>query len=80
MISHGLVRDKEGKKYSKSRGNIIIPEELMEKCSADAVRWLFYSVNSAGEDKKIDEQEIAGVVRKVFMSTSECLRIFCDLR
>jgi isoleucyl-tRNA synthetase len=67
VISHGLVLDKEGKKMSKSRGNIIIPEEMIEKYSADAVRWFFYSINSAGEDKCFDETKLAEIVRKVFL-------------
>lgn len=35
---HGLVRDKHGKKMSKSKGNVIDPMELVESHGADAVR------------------------------------------
>lgn len=38
VLLHGLVRDKEGQKISKSRGNVINPIEMAEKYGADALR------------------------------------------
>ena len=39
---HALVRDEKGQKMSKSKGNVIDPLELIEKYSADALRFTFY--------------------------------------
>lgn len=38
VLLHGLVRDKEGQKISKSKGNVINPIEMIEKYGADALR------------------------------------------
>jgi len=38
VLIHGLVRDKEGQKISKSKGNVIDPIEMVEKYGADALR------------------------------------------
>ena len=39
---HALVRDEKGQKMSKSKGNVIDPLELIEKYSADALRFTFF--------------------------------------
>jgi len=56
MISgHGL--DSKGKKMSKSKGNVIFPEEVIEKYSADSLRFLAASVK-LGEDIPFQEKEL----------------------
>jgi isoleucyl-tRNA synthetase len=45
VISLGLINDKYGKKMSKSKGNIVEPNEIINKYGIDAVRWYFYTVN-----------------------------------
>ena len=47
---HGLVRDSQGRKMSKSLGNGIDPLELIETYSADALRFTIITGNSAGND------------------------------
>ncbi|MDI3537418.1 MAG: valyl-tRNA synthetase [Eubacteriaceae bacterium] len=47
---HGLVRDSQGRKMSKSLGNGIDPLELIEEYSADALRFTIITGNSAGND------------------------------
>ncbi|MCL2555943.1 MAG: isoleucine--tRNA ligase [Firmicutes bacterium] len=39
----GHVSDKNGIKMSKSKGNVVAPDEVIDKAGADAVRWYFYS-------------------------------------
>lgn len=50
VLIHGLVRDSEGRKMSKSLGNGIDPLEVIEKYGADALRLMLVSSNSPGND------------------------------
>src|SRR4030043_423676 len=45
VICLGHILDENGKKMSKSRGNIIDPHEMMNKFGADSVRWLLFTIN-----------------------------------
>ena len=45
VLTHGLILDEKAKKMSKSLGNVIAPEEVIEKYGADILRWLFASVD-----------------------------------
>lgn len=66
VISHNLVLDKEGKKMSKSVGNVVDPWEMMNKYGADVVRWYFYSSVNIGLPYKFDEEQLAAVSRQFF--------------
>ncbi len=66
VICLGLILDAKGQKMSKSRGNIIKPEEVVNKFGADCARLYFYTVNQAGETKKFDFQDVQTLERKFF--------------
>ncbi|MBI4117223.1 MAG: class I tRNA ligase family protein [Parcubacteria group bacterium] len=72
VISLGHVLDKDGKKMSKSLGNVVKPDYVIEKFGADAARWWFYRVNQAGESKSFREEELKeiqnGFVRAILNS------------
>ncbi|MEA3272591.1 MAG: valine--tRNA ligase [Patescibacteria group bacterium] len=57
---HGLVRDKQGQKMSKSLGNVIDPLDVAEKYGTDAVRLSLIMGTSPGNDVKLSEEKIAG--------------------
>ncbi|HEX8731602.1 MAG TPA: valine--tRNA ligase [Ktedonobacterales bacterium] len=57
---HGLVRDKLGRKMSKSLGNGIDPIDMIEKYGADALRFTLVTISTPGNDTKLDETRIAG--------------------
>jgi valyl-tRNA synthetase len=57
---HGLVRDEQGRKMSKSLGNIINPLDMIEKYGADATRLSLVLGNTPGNDLKLSEEKIAG--------------------
>jgi isoleucyl-tRNA synthetase len=67
VISLGLINDKYGQKMSKSKGNVIEPDEVINQYGVDAVRWYFYTINPPGEAKNFDEAEVALVVRRFFL-------------
>lgn len=55
---HGLVRDPEGIKMSKSRGNVMDPLDLIDIYGADALRFALTGGNSPGNDMRLNEQKI----------------------
>ena len=57
---HALVRDEKGQKMSKSKGNVIDPLKLIEKYSADALRFTLLSMASPGRDVKLSEERVKG--------------------
>jgi len=57
---HGLIRDKFGKKMSKSSGNGIDPLEMIEKFGTDAVRLSLVIGSTPGNDMRLYEEKIAG--------------------
>ncbi|MFA6077452.1 MAG: valine--tRNA ligase [Candidatus Paceibacterota bacterium] len=57
---HGLVRDGQGRKMSKSLGNIIDPVNMSDKFSTDAVRLSLIIGTAPGNDSKISEDKIRG--------------------
>ena len=57
-LIHGLIRDKEGRKMSKSLGNGIDPMDMAEKYGADALRFYITTAVSNGMDLKFDEDAL----------------------
>ncbi len=57
---HALVRDAEGQKMSKSKGNVIDPLHVMEQFGTDALRFTLASMASPGRDLKLAEERIEG--------------------
>lgn len=55
---HGLVRDSQGRKMSKSLGNSIDPVEMIDKHGADALRFTFLAHLFSGKDLKFSEQRL----------------------
>ena len=60
LYLHGLVRDAQGAKMSKSKGNTIDPLELVEQYGADALRFFMAAMESQGRDIKMDARRVEG--------------------
>lgn len=58
VLIHGLVRDSQGRKMSKSLGNGIDPLEVIEKYGADALRLTLVTGNAPGSDMRYSEEKI----------------------
>ncbi|WP_099974625.1 valine--tRNA ligase [Lactobacillus terrae] len=52
VVIHGLIRDEQGRKMSKSLGNGIDPMEVIEKYGADSLRWFLMMGSTPGQDTR----------------------------
>ena len=57
-LIHGLIRDKQGRKFSKSLGNGIDPFDMIELYGADALRYYLATDVAPGTDMRFDEDKI----------------------
>lgn len=57
---HGLVRDEQGRKMSKSKGNTVDPMETIENYGADALRFFMAAMETQGRDINLSDARIAG--------------------
>ena len=58
VLIHGLVRDAQGRKMSKSLGNGIDPLEIIDKYGADALRFTLATGNSPGNDMRFSDERV----------------------
>lgn len=58
VLIHGLVRDEQGRKMSKSLGNGIDPLKVIEEYGADALRLMLATGNSPGNDMRFSEKKV----------------------
>ena len=66
VICLGHLLDANGKKMSKSIGNVVDPWSMIEKYGVDTLRLWMYSVNQPGESKNFDERTVMELHRQVF--------------
>ncbi len=69
---HALVRDENGDKMSKSKGNVIDPLEMMDKFGTDAFRFTLAAFSAQGRDVRMSEERIEGhkfFVNKIWNAT-----------
>lgn len=52
VVLHGLIRDEQGRKMSKSLGNGIDPMDVIDKYGADALRWFLLNGTAPGQDTR----------------------------
>ncbi len=68
VICLGLILDEKGEKMSKTKGNVVLPETVINKHGADAVRWYLFTASPAGNTRRFSEK-LVGEVTRSFMST-----------
>jgi isoleucyl-tRNA synthetase len=64
----GHILDAEGKKMSKSLGNVVDPWEIFEKQGADALRWALYTSTSPGNARRFSVDQVSEAVRKYLLT------------
>ena len=57
-LIHGLIRDKQGRKMSKSLGNGIDPMDVIEEYGADSLRFFLTTSTASGMDLRYDEEKV----------------------
>ncbi|WP_336342632.1 isoleucine--tRNA ligase [Halalkalicoccus ordinarius] len=65
VLMHGFANDNEGRKMSKSVGNVVQPHEAIQRHGADAMRLFLLSVNPQGEDMRFSWDEMATMERNL---------------
>ena len=66
IVVNELILDKEGQKMSKSKGNAVVPEEIISRFGVDPLRWYFVTVSAPWVPKRFDTEGILEVFRKFF--------------
>lgn len=64
----GFVDDAQGRKMSKSRGNVVDPWSVIDIYGADALRWYFYSAGPPDLNKQFEATQIADVRRRFILT------------
>ena len=68
VICLGHVLDARGEKMSKTRGNVIKPFDMLNKYSADALRWYLFTSSPAGNVRRFAENGLAESLRKFLLT------------
>ena len=74
---HGIVRDAQGRKMSKSLGNGVDPLEIIDRYGADALRFTLVNGNSPGSDMRFSEEKV-DVLPQLCQQAVECRPVHSD--
>ena len=82
-LIHGLIRDKQGRKMSKSLGNGVDPFDMVEKYGADSLRYYLTTDGSMGMDLRFDEVKLTSTwnfINKIWNASRFVLMNIEDLK
>ena len=75
-LIHGLIRDKEGRKMSKSLGNGVDPMDVIDMYGCDALRFFLSTSSALGQDLRYDEEKVKSTwnfINKLWNASRFCL-------
>jgi isoleucyl-tRNA synthetase len=81
VVCLGLILDGEGQKMSKSKGNIVVPWDVIDRYGADAFRWYFFTAKQPWDGYRFSEEAIGEGVRlflKQLWSTYHFLSLYSE--
>jgi isoleucyl-tRNA synthetase len=76
VICLGHINDKDGKKMSKSKGNVINPWDVISQYGSDAVRQHMYTLNQPGEGKRYNLDDVKEVFRQNIMLLTNVYKFY----
>ena len=82
-LIHGLIRDKEGRKMSKSLGNGVDPMDVIDEYGCDALRYFLSTSSALGQDLRYDEEKVKSTwnfINKLWNASRFCLMNIDDLK
>ena len=82
-LIHGLIRDKEGRKMSKSLGNGVDPMDVIDEYGCDALRYFLSTSSAAGQDLRYDGEKVKSTwnfINKLWNASRFCLMNIEDLK
>ncbi len=82
-LIHGLIRDKNGIKMSKSLGNGVDPMDVIEDYGCDALRYFLSTSSAAGQDLRYDEEKVKSTwnfINKLWNASRFCLMNIEELK
>jgi isoleucyl-tRNA synthetase len=68
VLCLGHILDAEGQKMSKSRGNVVQPEEILDNQGADALRWFIFAGQNPWSPRRFSPEMVDEVVRKFLLT------------
>lgn len=76
VLCYSHVLDEKGQKMSKSKGNIVKPDDVIAEVGADTARWYFYTLNAPGDPKNFSMKEVRERLTGFIGTLQNCLRFY----